>query len=377
MTKKFIGLISFVSAMCAVMLFGQQGTPKAGEGTLMLDKKNYPLKHAVAYETTISDESAIAVVLSGQTVSSEALKEARETEKGGNDPNFKRPFLRLVFLKTGAFKYWSAAAGGAMLGRRSGSATGELKLQDGRVTGKASQPDETDQMFSSGFDASFDVALLKAGDSPPASVVKKPGPAANIKPSVTGVFKGNGKEAKLTYVSAHWREPFSDKPSMVLVFTEKVHSKDKKPDFNAGFGKFGSAVVVSLHEDGDIFGCEVAHSALQHKNFSSVGTIKTNDFEYADGQAKGKLTTDGPTDIFGETWEVNVKFVAPLGEIPKEYQVAESTETKQTPPKSEESEPVEADNKTATKPAAPGLNAKDVALTTDATDVEYKSLVEQ
>jgi len=166
MTKKFIGPISFVSAMCAMMLFGQQGTPKAGEGTLMLDKKNYPLKHAVAYETIISDEPAIAVVLSGQAVSSETLKEARETEKGGNDPNFKRPFLRLVFLKTGAFKYWSAAAGGTMLGRRSGSATGELKLQDGRVTGKASQPNETDQMFSSGFDASFDVALFKAGDSP-------------------------------------------------------------------------------------------------------------------------------------------------------------------------------------------------------------------
>ena len=65
--------------------------------------------------------------------------------------------------------------------------------------------------------------------------IKKPGPAANVKPSVTGMFKGNGKEAKLAYVSAHWREPFNDKPSIVLVFTEKDHSKDKKPDFNAAF----------------------------------------------------------------------------------------------------------------------------------------------
>ncbi len=86
---------------------------------------------------------------------------------------------------------------------------------------------------------------------------KKPGPAANVKPSVTGVFKGNGKEAKLAHVSAHWREPFSDKPSMVLVFIEKDHSKNEKPDFDAGFGKFGSALIISLHEDGDIFGCEV------------------------------------------------------------------------------------------------------------------------
>jgi hypothetical protein len=376
MTKKFT-LILIVTVMSIVTLFAEGEKTKAAEGTLMLEKKNYPLKDALAYETTIDNEPAIAVVLSGQAVSSEKLKEAKEAEKEGMDGDFKRPYVKLVFKNTGELKYWSAAAGGTMLGRRSGSATGELKLQNGRVSGKASQPNETDSMFPNGFDAHFDVALLKAGDSLPASTAKKYGPAANVKPSVTGVFKGNGKEAKLAYMSAHWREPFGDKPSMVLVFTEKDHSKDKKPDFNAGFGKFGSAVIVSLHEDGDIFGCEVAHSALQHKNFSSIGTIKTNDFEYADGQVKGELTTDGPADIFGETWEVNLKFVAPLGEIPKEYQVAGSTETKQASPKSGESEQVEADKETATKPAAPSLNAKDVALTKDATDVEYKSLVEQ
>jgi hypothetical protein len=376
MIKKFT-LILIVTVISIVTRFAEGETTKAAEGTLMLEKKNYPLKNALAYETTIDNEPAIAVVLSGQAVSSEKLKEAKEAEKEGMDGDFKRPYLKLVFKNTGELKYWSAAAGGTMLGRRSGSATGELKLQNGRVNGKASQPNETDSMFPNGFDAHFDAALLKAGDSLPASTAKKYGPAANVKPSVTGVFKGNGKDAKITYVSAHWREPFGDKPSMVLVFTEKDHSKDKKPDFNAGFGKFGSAVIVSLHEDGDIFGCEVAHSALQHKNFSSIGTIKTNDFEYADGQVKGELTTDGPTDIFGETWEVNLKFAAPLGEIPKEYQVAGSTETKQASPKSGESEQVEADKETATKPAAPSLNAKDVALTKDATDVEYKSLVEQ
>ena len=172
---------------------------------------------------------------------------------------------------------------------------GNIKVQDGRAVGKANQPNETEGMFPSGLDVRFDVPLLRAGESLPPS--KKPGPAANVKPSVTGVFKGNGKDAKLAYVSAHWREPFGDKPSIVLVFTEKDHSKDKKPDFNAGFGKFGSALIVSLHEDGDIFGCEVAHSALQHKNFSSIGKIQTNNFEYADGKVQGELTTEGPTDI--------------------------------------------------------------------------------
>ena len=62
---------------------------------------------------------------------------------------------------------------------------------------------------------------------------------------------------------------------------------------------------------------------MQKKGFSSIGTIKTNNFEFADGKVEGELTTDGQVDTFGETWEVNLKFVAPLGEIPKEFQVAD------------------------------------------------------
>ena len=272
MTKKFMCLIAIVSAMGAITLFAQEGATKASEGTLMLEKKNFPLKHVLAYETTIDDEQAIAVVFSGQAVAGEKLKEAQEAEREGGDGNFNRPYLKLVFKRTGELKRWSAGAGGTMLSRGSDGTTGELKVQDGRVSGKASQSSETDAMFPSSFDVHFDVALLKAGGSLPASTPKKFGPAANVKPSVTGVFKGNGKDAKLAHVSAHWREPFGDKPSMDLVFTEKDHSKDKKPDFNAAFGKFGSALIISVHEDGEIFGCQVVHSAHQKQGFSSIGS---------------------------------------------------------------------------------------------------------
>jgi hypothetical protein len=380
MAKKFITLLTGIAVIGgAPTLFAQEGAKpaKASEGTLMLQDKNYSLTHALAYETTINGEDAIAVVLSGQAISSEDLKKSQQAERDGGFADFKRPFLILDFAKAGQLKFWSTAAGGTSIGRRSaGKAIGELKLQDGRVSGKASQPRDTDGMFPTAFDIRFDVALLRAGESLPPS--KKPGPAANVKPSVTGVFKGNGREAKLANVSAHWREPFSDKPSMVLVFTEKDHSKDKKPDFNAGFGKFGSALVVSLHEDGDIFGCEVAHSALKHQNFSSIGKIRTNDFEYADGQVKGELTTDGPADVFGETWEVNVKFVAPLGEIPKEFQPAASKEPKEdaTDKPATTEATTELSEKAAPKPAKDQLNVKDLALTKDAADVDYKALVE-
>jgi hypothetical protein len=381
MTQKFMCLVATIGAVGAAALFAQEGTIKSGEGTLMLEKKNYPLKHAFAYETTIDDEPAIAVVLSGQAVASEKLKETKEAEKEGGDGDFNRPYIKLVFKPTGELKYWSAGAGGTMLGRRRGSATGELKLQNGRVMGKASQPNDNDPMFPSGFDTHFDVALLKAGESFPAAATKKRGPAANVKPSVTGIFKGNGKEAKLAFVSAHWREPFGDKPSMDLVFTETDHSKDKKPDFNAAFGKFGSALIVSLHEDGEIFGCQVVHSAHQKQGFSSIGSIHTNDFTFEDGKVEGGLTTDGQVDTFGETWEVKVKFVAPLGDVPKEFQPAESKKPEKENQEANASSgdkagTEESDDVAGRKSAGGGLNVKDLALTKDATDVEYNTVVE-
>ena len=375
--------IAFIGSSAPIFAQGGAKPANVGEGTVMVKGKNYPLKNAAAYETTVDGEEGVAVVLSRPTISNEKINDARKAEKKGDNADFRKPYVKLEFTKSGEFKGWDAGAGDVSLGRRRGDATGEIKVQDGRAIGKASQPNETEGMFPSGLEVRFDVPLLRAGESLPPS--KKPGPAANVKPTVTGIFKGNGKDANLAYVSAHWREPFSDKPSIVLVFTEKDHSKDKKPDFNAGFGKFGSALIVSLHEDGDIFGCEVAHSALKHQNFSSIGKINTNDFEYADGQVKGELATDGPADVFGETWEVNVKFVAPLGEIPKEFQPAASKEEEKPASTDSGEEAVTKDSDdedddnddAAAKPKSGGLNVKDLALTKDASDIDYKALVEQ
>ena len=382
MTKKFMNLLAATIAIgAAATLVAQEKAAKAGEGTLMVQEKNYPLSHALAYETTINDAEVIAVVLSGQAISAEKLKEARAEEKDGHDASFNRPYLKLEFTKAGELSHFSAGAGISFMSKGPSQVSAELKSKDGRVIGKASQPNETEGNFHSGFDVRFDVALLGAGESLPAT--KKPGPAANVKPTVTGVFKGNGKEAKIAYVSAHWQEPFGDKPSMVLVFTEKDHSKDAKPDFNAAFSKFGSALIISLHDDGGIFGCQVVHAAHQKKGFSSIGSIKTDNFQFADGKVEGELTTDGQVDTFGETWEVKLKFVAPLGEIPKEFQVPEKkteevvTEKpatrKQT---SKDAEDENEDEKPASQPAKDQLKVKDLAVTKDATDFEYKAAVE-
>jgi hypothetical protein len=167
---------------------------------------------------------------------------------------------------------------------------------------------------------------------------------------------------------------FNDKPGIVLVFTEKDHSKDNKPDFNATFGKFGSALVVSTHEDGEIYGCEVTHNAMRKKGFSSIGHLEATNFVYGNGKVEGELTTNGEADFFGEKWEVNLKFVAPLGDIPKESQVA--AEKKDAKPSTTEESDKEVQSNES-KPVAGGPKVKDLPLTKDASDVQYNSLVKQ
>jgi hypothetical protein len=380
MANKFISLVAVVSLTSATLV-AQEAPTTGAEGTLTLDKKTYPLTRALAFETTIDNEEAIAVVLSRQVVSNEKLKEARDNDKQSADTDFGRPFLKLVFKKTGELKHWSAAAGGTMVGRHSSKVTAELHVKDGRASGKASQPTETEGMFPTGFDVRFDVVLVKASDSLPPTVPRKPGPGANVKPTVSGIFKGNGKDAQLAFVSARWGEPFNGKPGIVLVFSEKDHSKDKRPDWNVAFGKFGSGLVIALHEDGSIYSCQVAHSAHKHQGFSSSGNIETTDFTFAAGKVEGEITTNGVHDTFGDTWEVKIKFVAPLGEIPKEFQVPE-TKKEEEPADQPNDKSTKKDassddqDATETQPKVAGLNVKELALTKDATDVEYKNVVE-
>src|SRR6478736_5962130 len=81
MTNKLIGLVAGIAVIgSSATLFAQEGTKPAnvGEGTLMLKSKSYPLKNAVAYETTVDGEEGIAVVVSGPAISNEKLNEPRE-----------------------------------------------------------------------------------------------------------------------------------------------------------------------------------------------------------------------------------------------------------------------------------------------------------
>lgn len=180
--------------------------------------------------------------------------------------------------------------------------------------------------------------------------------------TVSGTFLGDRKDGKIAHLVVQTREPFSDQAAIRLVFTEKDPSSSKKPDFDAGFKKLGSALILSVHRDGGIFGCEVAHTAHEKSPFSALGEIKMEDFQVTDTTVSGRVTTGGELDAFGQKWNVDLKFTAPL---PKGAFAEEEAKpmTKEEPTE----EPA--------KPAGPKLAVSKLPLPASALDVEYKAVV--
>ena len=125
---------------------------------------------------------------------------------------------------------------------------------------------------------------------------------------VSGVFKGNDQPAKLMFVSAHKGTPVAGKDTIKLVFTEKDHAKNERPDLKALFGDYGSALMIGIQPDGKVVTCDIAHEALKQKPISSPSSVKMSDFKNEGGQISGKLATDGKQEAFGQTWEVNLVF---------------------------------------------------------------------
>ncbi len=198
-----------------------------------------------------------------------------------------------------------------------------------------------------------------------------------VKPTVTGKFVGNGKNAAIPFVVVEEREAFDNREAIELIFTEKDPATAKKPSWDAGFGKLGSALVISVFYDGQIFGCQVSHSAHTKRGFSSVGEIKMAEFKVAGGNVTGHVVTGKELDAFGEKWEVDLTFAAPL---PAKLRAGSATapDAPATAAKPVGSEPRKSREKAMKEPKAadgPLIAARKLALPKDATDVEFKALV--
>lgn len=187
------------------------------------------------------------------------------------------------------------------------------------------------------------------------------------KPEVNGTFLGDGKDGNIQHLIVQKREPFSDQAAIRLVFTEKDPAGSQKPDFDAGFKKLGSALIISVHRDGGIFGCEVAHSAHEKSPFSALGEIKMEDFVVTASTVSGRITTGGELDAFGQKWNVNLTFSAPL----PQGAFAQSEEK----PMTEVAPQVSTETEKAAVLSGPKPTVGQLRLPASAMEVEYKAIV--
>ena len=378
-------LLWFVAGAPYVAAQDAKPESKPVEGTLTVGKSIYKLSHAVAYETKHGDEACIAILASDRKIPFNEIQDVLKKNDGNDEQlSLDQPNVVITFKKSGE-ALWCSAKGDGGSFSRSGELPGcKLKFENGRASGEAKLVPPEDAIVKSAFDFRWDLTLGAEGATKPTAK-----PAGPVKPSVTGTFMGNGKPAKLAFVSARPGEPFDGKSSILIVFTEKDHSKDPKPDFKAGFGDYGSALVISVFENGKIFSCQVAHAAHGKMPFSSSGSVSTAGFEVGEGRVEGEVKTDGEQKFFDKTWEVDLKFVAPytppaakpaVAATPKEKmktsdKSAKATASKAKPATKSDSDGDDDDDEAPAK-SADSLNVKDLALPKDATDVAYKKLVE-
>ena len=300
------------------VLLGAMGTQllQAGDekkpiaGTLLAGDRTYTLAFVVAYEAKSDDKGTITVIASDRKIPVETIKAALRDGKGSDDKlSFSQPHLKIRLNRSGNPERGNAVADGTYFGFFGDTLVSDLKIGEGRIRGQTRLETTGEGKLRRNFDIRLDVAV--GLDDSLKSAAKPAGP---VKPVVTGTFKGNGQSAKLAYVSARRGEPFGGKPVLQIVFTEKDHSKEKRPDIKAGFGDFGSALIISMYDDGKIVGCEVAHAAHAKKPFSSIGNVTTEAFEIGDGRVIGRISSGGEVTTFGQTWEIDIRFTAPCSE---------------------------------------------------------------
>ena len=136
--------------------------------------------------------------------------------------------------------------------------------------------------------------------------------------SVSGYYRAEGKDTKLSFVRTGKGESYSDQPAVAIAFTEKDASdaKEVSADAIAFSHKYGSAITMNVSKNSDgIY--EVADSAFHHTasdkaGGNASGILQLKDVTVANGVISGEVYTKPDTDMFGAKVEIDLKFKAPM-----------------------------------------------------------------
>lgn len=336
-----------------------EGTPNKATLTVGGQTKNF--SQFVVIRGKLSGEPRIMVIASMQPLSAAVLKEVSRKEADESvDAEVDGPYVKGVFSNAGELTFLYGHTERSSFGQTCGPDDGSASIEGGRIKGNVQI--ETDGTFARKLTWTFDLPLDAGTPAAGAPTFDPP-----VKPTVSGTFVGNGKNAKLGYVTAVYHEPFSDRESVTLVFTEKDPGKDTKPQIKASFGHYGSALIISVNNTGGIFGCEVAHSAHEKSPFAAIGSTNMEEFDMSKGNVKGHITTNGEVDTFDQKWQIDLSFAAPL---PAEYRVPRKQEISFRDEEEDEEEENEEE-------IVATISVMDVPLPKNAADVNYSKLVKQ
>jgi len=135
--------------------------------------------------------------------------------------------------------------------------------------------------------------------------------ATNAAERVEGTLTVNGKSVVLNHVYA-WtsKSAFDEKKTDIHVTIVDRPLSDEKYKGAMGLMSDNDAQGLELTIDDSkrIIGAQVYHSALQHRYFSSSGTLLFEPNTFDNSTVEGKVRTDGPSETFGDKWECNVSF---------------------------------------------------------------------
>ena len=136
--------------------------------------------------------------------------------------------------------------------------------------------------------------------------------------TVSGYYRAEGKESKLTFARVAGAKNYAGDPTIALAFTEKDASdaKDVSSDAIAFSHKYGSAITLTIVKNSE-GAYEVDESAFHHTGSDKAGgnaggVLFLKDVSVANGVMSGEVYTKPDTDMFGAKIDVDLKFKAPL-----------------------------------------------------------------
>ena len=134
--------------------------------------------------------------------------------------------------------------------------------------------------------------------------------------TVDGVYRVDGKDAKISFARSYKGEPFNNHQTIDVALTEKDATGAKGPPM-FWHDKYGGAIVLTLMKEADgyhVIGSTFLHPTLKDGGSNGTGIVSLKDTKEANGEIAGELVTAPDMTLFDQKLEVDLKFKVPTAD---------------------------------------------------------------